>query len=76
MKLEFLLNEYTEITIINVNGKLYTKTVDFRGVEEYHEASSLHVALEKEDLLNPAPYPPATVHWQCMYETLDQDGQW
>lgn len=62
-KLEMVLNDYTEVTVINVNGKLYVKTVTAEGLEEYADCGSVHLALDEEGLINEVKYPPATNDW-------------
>ena len=72
-KLEILLDQYTELTIVHVNGKLYIEQVQSDGTYKYFTASSVHIAMDEEDLVNELIYPPATPEWSpnYYYDELD-----
>lgn len=70
-QLELVLEHFTEITVLNINGKLYVnKVVGAVGApsEEYLECDSIHLALRPEDLANPLTLPAATENWSPLYE--------
>jgi len=68
-----VLNQYTEVTVVHVNGKLYVKTTTADGCEEFDECQAISLATSEDELddgpveLAPAcePYTPYyTEHWR------------
>lgn len=73
-KLEIVLNQYTELTVINVNGKLYVKSVS-KDAEVFMECKSIHIALDEDGLINNSDsYAPACDGWQNIYGNINENN--
>lgn len=68
-----VLNEYTEVTVVNVNGKLYVKTVTADGVEEFSDCDAVHLATSEDDLVNLTELAPACHPYKPLYDVYPED---